>query len=142
MEAAVHTDPKAWLQQHSPALRLRLNTSSRTPQAKKLRTARTGQNMVKKPQKGKVMQVQASREVMQVTNPSRLKEEQKHLPKKPLQHHNPPTHNLAPAGIPPMPQQKLPLRTPPRPPPKTQRRKPHPTLLSTLKVTSRQGKFG
>ena len=29
--------------------------------------------------------------VRQVTNPSRLKEEQKHLPRKPLQYHNPPT---------------------------------------------------
>ena len=76
------------------------------------------------------------------TNPSRLKEEQKHLQKKPLQHHNPPTHNLAPKGIPPMPQQRLPLRTPPRPAPMTWRRKPHLTLLSTLKVTSRQEKFG
>ena len=145
MEAAALTDPKAWLQQHLPvAPRLMLSNSSKTLQVKKLRTAKTGQIMVtlKLPHKGKVKQVQVILKARQVTNPSRLKEEPKHLPKKPLQHHNPLTHNQVPARIPPMPQQRFPPRTPPRLPPKIQRRKPHPILLSTLKVTSRQGKFG
>ena len=48
-------------------------------------------DLEKKPQKGKVKQVQVSPRVRQVTNSSRLKEEQKNLPKKSLQHHNPPT---------------------------------------------------
>ena len=54
-------------------------------------TAKTGWIWIKKPHKGKVKQVQVSPRVRQVTNPSRLMEEQKHLPKKSLQHHNPPT---------------------------------------------------
>ena len=132
MEAAALTDPKAWLQQHSPALRLMLSNSLKKLRVKKLRTAKTGQITVTLKLPEKVKQVQVSPKVRQVTNPSRLKEEPKHLPKKPLQHHNPPTHNQVPARIPPMPQQRFPPRTPP----KTWRRKPHPILLSTLKVTS------
>ena len=97
---------------------------------------------VKMPHKEKVKQVQVSPKVRQGTNPSRLKEEPKHILKKPLQQHNPPTHNQVPARIPLIPQQRFPLRTPSRPPPKTRRRKPHPILLRMSKVTSRQGKFG
>ena len=122
------------------APRLILSSSTRMPQVKKLRTAKTGRNMVKKPHKGKVKQVQVSPRVRQVTNPSRLKEEPKHLLKKPLQHQNPPTQNQVPARIPPMPQPRFPPRTPLRPPPKTQMRKPHPTLLTTLKSYKQAGK--
>ena len=119
MEAAALTVLEAWLQQHSPAApRLMLSNSSRMLQVKKLRTAKTSQIMVKKPHKGKVKQVRVSPRVRQVTNPSRLKEEPKHLLKKPLQHHNPPTQNQVSARIPLMPQLRFPHRMPPRPPPK------------------------
>ena len=95
MEAAAHTDPEAWLQQHSLALRGKLS-SKQMPQVRKLRTAKTGQML------RKVKQVQVSPKVRQVTNPSRRKEEQRHLLK--MSHH-PQTQNRAPAIIPLMPQQ-------------------------------------
>ena len=78
------------------------------PQGKKLRTARNGQDKVKR------KQVQVSQQVKQVTNPSRWKEEQRHLLKK--IHHHPQTHKLARVKIPPTPQQQFPPRTPPRTP--------------------------
>ena len=100
MEAAAHTDPEAWLQQRLPALKVRLSNSSRMPQGKKLRTAKTGQIRRK---------VQVSLRVKQVTNPSRWKEEQRHLPK--ITHH-PQNHDL-------------------RKNPKNQKKKPHPFSLIT-----------
>ena len=44
--------------------------------------------------------------------PSRLKEEHRHLPKKSCQNQSPVTRNQAPARTPPMPQLRIPPRTP------------------------------
>ena len=55
--------------------------------------------------------------VRQVTKPSRLKEEHRHLSKKFHQHQNPVIQNQVPAKTPLMPQLRLTLRTPPNPPP-------------------------
>ena len=78
-----------------------------------LRTARTGRTW-KKPLRES--QVQVSQKVRQVTNPSRLKEEHRHLPKKSRQHQSPVTRNQAPARTPPRTPPRPQLRIPPRTP--------------------------
>ena len=55
---------------------------------------------LKLPHKG----IQVSLKVRQVTYPSRLRKEVKHLLKKPSQHHYPQTHNQVPARMTPKPQ--------------------------------------
>ena len=79
MEAAAHTDPEAWRQLDS-LMQGKMSHNSQMPQKRKPRTAKNGQNMVKR------KQVQVSQQVKQVTNPSRRKEDQRYLPKK-IHHH-------------------------------------------------------
>ena len=85
---------------------------------------------------------QVSLKVRQVTNPSRLRTEQRHLPKKTPQHLILQTHSQVLARTPLRPQQRSPPRTPPRIPTRTPRKKPLPILPSMSKITSRQEKFG
>ena len=79
MEAAAHTDPEAW-QQLDSLVQRKMSRNSQMPQRRKPRTAKIGQNMVKR------KQVQVSKQVKQVTNPSRWKEGQRYLLKK-IHHH-------------------------------------------------------
>ena len=87
------------------------------------------------------------------TNPSRLKEEHRHLPKKSHQYQRPVTRNQAPARTSPRtplrPQLRIlprtppraQLRIPPRTPPKNLR-KIHQHLQNMLKHTDRQASYG
>ena len=121
-----------YLQQLSLATAtLSLNSSSKMPQVRTLRTARTSQRCWKMlSRQRKVKQVQVSLEVRQVTHQYRLKEEQMPLPRKLQQIQTPLTHNQVQVSIPLRPQPKPPPKIPVRPPPRTLRRTLHQTLLS------------
>ena len=101
MEDTAHTDPEAWQQWSLPVLKVRLSSDFWIPQARKLRRAKTDQTT------RKVKQVQVSSRVRQVTNPSRWKEEQRHLPKITHNHktHHHRTQNPVPARALLIPQQ-------------------------------------
>ena len=116
-----------------------LKSSSKTPQARTLRTAKTSQKCWKMlNSQRKVNRVQVSPRVRQVTSQHRPQKEQKPLLRKLHQIQTPPAHDQVQARIPP----RFPLKMPPRPPPKTLTKKPHQFLLHMLKLSKWQAKPG
>ena len=90
--------------------------------------------------------VQVSPRVREVTCQHRPQKEQRPLLRKLHQIQTPSTQNQVQVRKPPRPQLRFPPKTPPRPPPRppprTPTRKLHQFLLSMLKLTKRQAKFG
>ena len=119
--------------------KLALKSSSKMPQVRTLRTAKTSRKCWKMlSSQRKVNRVQVSPRVRQVTNQHRPQKEQKPLLRKLHQIQTPLTHDQVQARIP----SRFPPKTPPRLPPKTLTKKPHQFLLHMLKLTKQQAKPG
>ena len=123
-----------------------VKSSSKTPRARTLRTAKTSQKCWKMlSSQRKVNRVQVRPRVRQVTSQYRPQEEQKPLLRKLRQFQTPLTHDQVqartPLRLPPKTPPRLPLKTPPRLPPKTLTKKPQ-FLLHMLKLTKQQAKHG